>query len=216
MRRDVNHYVRNNHSCQRTWYSQHSMLGVFRPFPVPTETWEDYSINFGEGLPESKEFDVIWVVVDRHSNLPHFGPYNTTIDAPGLADFLQRDVVHLHVLQATLLSDWGPLCAATYWDYLCGAPEIDLRILTSFHLQMDSQMERIYTGLEQYLRVIVNQREDDWVKWLLMAEFAANNWVSETTQCTLCFAVQGVDPQMSFSAELIEGRDQWQQDADPV
>jgi len=35
--------------------------------------------------------------------------------------------------------------------------------------------------MEQYLRSYVNYQQDDWVKFLPMAEFAANNQTSETT-----------------------------------
>jgi len=63
-------------------------------------------------------------------------------------------------------------------------------------------------SMEQYLRVFVYHQQDDWVKWLPLAEFAANNGVSETTKCTPFYAVQGTDPQMSFAGELTEEHDQ--------
>jgi hypothetical protein len=47
--------------------------------------------------------------------------------------------------------------------------------------------------MEQYLCVFANHQQDDWVQWLPLAEFAANNGVSELTKCTLFFAVQGAD-----------------------
>jgi hypothetical protein len=69
---------------------------------------------------------------------------------------------------------------------------------TAFHPQTDGQTERMNAGVEQYLLVFVNHQQDDWVQWLPLAEFAANNGVSESTKCTPFFAVQGVDPRMSF------------------
>jgi hypothetical protein len=39
------------------------------------------------------------------------------------------------------------------------------------------------------------------VQWLPLAEIAANNGISESTKCTPFFAVQGVDPRMSFIGE---------------
>jgi hypothetical protein len=72
---------------------------------------------------------------------------------------------------------------------------------TAFHPQTDGQTERMNASTEQYLRVFVNHQQDDWVQWLPLAEFAANNGISETTKCTPCLAVQGVDLQMSFAGE---------------
>jgi len=39
----------------------------------------------------------------------------------------------------------------------------------------DGQTERVNQELEQYLRVFVNERQDDWDELLPMAEFQYNN-----------------------------------------
>jgi len=87
---------------------------------------------------------------------------------------------------------------------------------TAFHPQTDGQTERMNAGMEQYLQVFVNHQQDDWVEWLPLAEFAANNGISESTKCTPFFAVQGVDPRMSFTGEPTQERDQRRCDADQV
>ena len=51
-----------------------------------------------------------------------------------------------------------------------------------YHLQTDRQTERINQILEDYLRMYVLHRQDDWVQWLLLAEFAYNNKKSSTTE----------------------------------
>jgi hypothetical protein len=87
---------------------------------------------------------------------------------------------------------------------------------TAFHPQTHWQTERMNTGMEQYLRVFVNHQQDDWVQWLPLAEFVANNGVSESMKYTLFFAVQGVDPRMSFAGEPTQERDQPRLEADQV
>jgi len=87
---------------------------------------------------------------------------------------------------------------------------------TVFHPQTDGQTERMNASMEQYLLVFVNHHHDNWVKWLLLAEFAANNGVSEITKCTPLYAVQGMDPRMSFSGEATKKRDQRCVNADEV
>jgi len=87
---------------------------------------------------------------------------------------------------------------------------------TAFHPQTDGQTERMDAGMEQYLRVFVNHQQDDWVQWLPLAEFAANDGVSESAKCTPFCAVQGMDPRMSFAREPTQERDQLRLEADQV
>ena len=51
--------------------------------------------------------------------------------------------------------------------------------------------------MEQYLRCYVNYRQDDWAKWLPLAEFAANNQENESTKMTPFFVNSGWDPRIT-------------------
>jgi len=48
--------------------------------------------------------------------------------------------------------------------------------------------------MEQFLRSHVSYLQEDWSKWLPIAEFAANNHASETTGVSPFFALYGFDP----------------------
>jgi len=201
MRKQVDQYVRNCHSCQRSWTSRHATFGVLRPLSVPEMPWEDISMDFVIGPPECEGFDAIWVVVDRLSKIRHFIPCHTTIDTIGLARLFLREVVHLHGLPQNIVSDPGPHCASTFLRQICCRLGIDQQIYTAFHLQTDGQTERMNAGMEEYLWVFVNHQQNDWVQCLPWAEFAANNGISESTKCTPFVAVQAVDPRMTFAGE---------------
>jgi hypothetical protein len=70
--------------------------------------------------------------------------------------------------------------------------------------------------MEQYLRIFTSHQQDDWVQWLPLAEFAANNGTSETTKCCAFFAVTGVDPRTTFEETAEESGDPRILDADQV
>jgi hypothetical protein len=55
-------------------------------------------------------------------------------------------------------------------------------------------MEIFNQIMEQYLRAYTTYLQDDWRKFLSLAEFAANNQVSESTTVTPFFANSGRDP----------------------
>jgi hypothetical protein len=58
--------------------------------------------------------------------------------------------------------------------------------------------------MEQYHQNCVNYQQADWVQWLPLAEFAANNHTSETMNCFAFFSNYGIHPQMIFSQHPIK------------
>jgi hypothetical protein len=54
----------------------------------------------------------------------------------------------------------------------------------------------VNSGVEQYLRAFMNFHQNDWVQWLPLAEFAANNVISETTGVSPFFANYGFNPRL--------------------
>ena len=52
---------------------------------------------------------------------------------------------------------------------------IKTKLSTSFHPQIDRQIEHMNQELEQYLRFFVNHKQKDWLEWLASAEFVVNN-----------------------------------------
>jgi hypothetical protein len=72
----------------------------------------------------------------------------------------------------------------------------------AFHPETDGQTEPANAIMEQYLWAYVNYQQDDWAHFLPMAEFAANNHVSETTRFSPFFANYGLNPKIDFEPDL--------------
>ena len=75
---------------------------------------------------------------------------------------------------------------------------IDIKLSTAYHPQTDSQTERMNQDLEQYLRMFINHRQEQWPDWLATAGFAYNNKVQTSTEVLLFRANNGQDPHMGF------------------
>jgi hypothetical protein len=125
------------------------------------------------------------------------------VDANDLADLFITHVFRLHGLPDSIVSDRGPQFAAAFWKRLCDRLGIDRRLSTAFHPETDGQTERMNSVMEQYLRAHVSYLQEDWARWLPLAEFAANNQASESTGSSPFFGTYGFDPK-------------WQTDLSPV
>ena len=69
------------------------------------------------------------------------------------------------------------------------------KLSTAFHPQTDGPTERLNQTLEQYLRSYVNHQQDNWVQILLIAQFAYNSAMTETTKASPFFANYGYQPE---------------------
>ena len=64
-----------------------------------------------------------------------------------------------------------------FWSVFCYHFLRKHRYSIAFYSQMDDQAERHNSMLIQYLRNYMNYQQNDWIQWLLFAEFAYNNSV---------------------------------------
>jgi len=103
------------------------------------------------------------------------------IMAEELVRLFRDNMWKLHGLPESVILDRGSQFAAELNEML----EIKTKLLTSFHLQTDGQMEMTDQELEQYLRMYINHRQSNWLEWLVTVEFAFNNKVHTATKLSL-------------------------------
>jgi len=123
----------------------------------------------------SNGFDAILVFVDRFGKAAKFQAVNIELNSLGFAKHYRDRVFRDHGLSEWLIHDRGPQFASQFSRDLCKLLGIKQNISTAYHPQTDGQTERVNQDLEQFLRIFVNHRQDDWAEWLAIAEFSYND-----------------------------------------
>ena len=133
-------------------------------------------MDFIVGLPNtSQKHDSIWVIVDRLTKSAHFLPVHTTYTAKKYAEIYMDQIVRLHGIPKTIISDRGTLFVARFWEQMQLALGTKLIRSSAYHPQTDGQTERVNQILEDMLRACVIHYDKNWDKCLALAEFSYNN-----------------------------------------
>ena len=75
---------------------------------------------------------------------------------------------------------------------------IESKLSTVFYPQTDGQTERVNQELEQYLRMFIDYRQEQWPEQLGTAEFVYNNKMHSSTRTLLFKANYRQDPRIEF------------------
>ncbi|QRV96830.1 Transposon Ty3-G Gag-Pol polyprotein [Ceratobasidium sp. AG-Ba] len=197
MKAQVNRFVESCEVCQRS--KGHKLFAPLKPLPIPQKPWEDIAYDFIVKLPESQGLDSILVVIDRFSRQAHFIPCLESTNAEGVADLFIQEIWKLHGLPKTTVSDRGPTFNSQFLRALYAKLGIEPKLSTAFHPETDGITERTNQWLKGFLRSFCNYRQDDWVRWLPIAEFCHNNQVNSATGKTAFETVYGMHPRWDLT-----------------
>ncbi|XP_028552250.1 uncharacterized protein LOC114580023 [Dendrobium catenatum] len=194
LRRDVEDMVSKCDICQRNKYQACAPSGLLQPLVLPNKIWEEVTIDFIEGLPKSDGYTVIMVVVDRLSKYSHFIPLRHPFSAPTVASTFIREVVRLHGVPASIVSDRDKVFLCSFWKEIFKMQGTVLKRSTAYHPQTDGRSEVVNRSVETYLRCFVGERPKQWVKWLPWAKYWYNTCYHTASQFTPFRILYGRDP----------------------
>jgi hypothetical protein len=156
MKVDVSKYVATCEVCQRVKAEHKRPACLLKPLEIPEWKWEHITMDFVVGLPRSpRGRDAIWVVVDRLTKSAHFIPMKTTNLASDLVPLYMKEVVRLHGVPKSIVSDRDSKFVSKFWESLHSALGTKLSLSVAFHPQTDGQSERTIQTLEDMLRACV-------------------------------------------------------------
>ena len=163
MKKEIASFVSRCLTYQQVKAEHQRPAGKIQLLPIPVWKWEKITMDFMTGLPRTqRQHDAIWVIVDRLTKSAHFLPVNVEDSLEKLAKLYVHEVVSLHGVPVSIVSDRDSRFTSRFWPSLQTALETRLNFSTAFHPQTDGQSERTIQTLEDMLRACVMEFKGSW------------------------------------------------------
>jgi hypothetical protein len=115
MKKEIAAYVAICDTCCRVKAVHLKLAGLLQPLSILVWKWEEVSMDFVVRLlPTHKNFDSIWVIVDRLTNFAHFILVIKDCQPHDYAELYFSKIVRLHGVLRTIVSDSGPQFTACF------------------------------------------------------------------------------------------------------
>jgi hypothetical protein len=96
-------------NCQTGKIPPSKPSGKAHPLPLPTKPWESISMDFLGPFPKvlvnGQNCNYLWVVICRLTSMVHLIPLHTKTTAVELSWIFVREIVRLHGLPRSIVSD---------------------------------------------------------------------------------------------------------------
>ena len=131
-------------------------------------------VDFIIKLPLIVKKDIILIVCNRLSKIMYFVTTTEETLVERLARLFRDNIWKLHRLLQNVISDRRLQFTVKLTKKLNKMLEIEMKLLTLFYPQIDSQTKQINYELEQYLWFFINYRRKNQPEQLATAEFIIN------------------------------------------
>ena len=140
MKKEIASFVSRCLTCQQVKVEHQKPAGKIQLLPIPVWKCEKITMDFVSGLPRTqRQHDAIWVIVDRLTKSAHFLPVNVMDSLEKLAQLYVDEIMRLHGVPVSIVSDRDPRFTTKFWPILQTALGTRLHFITAFHPQTDGQ-----------------------------------------------------------------------------
>jgi hypothetical protein len=174
---------------------------------ISNRSWTNLIMNFVIELLESRDFNVILMMINRLIKMHHYVSCEAEKDdtfAEKKINLLINHVWKLHELLSITISDRDSQFVLLVWKTVCKSLKIDVKLLIAFYSKTDAQNEIANQEMKRYLRIYCKYQHNNWSEWLFMIEFVSNVATFAFTELFAFMTNSEFDSRMSFDSSDIE------------
>jgi hypothetical protein len=109
LKNDVQRFVEECLVSQQNKVETIKTPNLLQPLAIPSQRWEEVSMDFITGLPKSEGKNVIMVIVDRLNKYTHFCAHSHPFKASTVATAFMETIQNLHGSPKIIVSDRDPI-----------------------------------------------------------------------------------------------------------
>ena len=115
LKSDIQKFVVKCLVCQQNKVETIKTTGLLQPLSIPSQCWEEVSMDFITGLPKSDGKSVIMVVVERLTKYAHFCALSHPFKASTVSTAFMETIQKLHGNPKIIVSDRDPIFTGNFW-----------------------------------------------------------------------------------------------------
>ncbi len=142
----------------------------------------------------------IMIVINQLTKMRHMISLKS-LDIIEVVEVFIWNVFKLHELSIMIISDYRDQFIIIFWKTLCTWLSIKAWLLMMFHSETDDQTENTNAIMKQYLWMYCLYLQDNWEKWLSLAEFMMNNMTNKSTNVILFYVTYEQDSWIRFESQ---------------
>lgn len=126
--------------CQKNKVETIKTPGLLQPLSIPSQCWEEISMDFIISLPKAEGKSVIMVVVYRLTKYAHFCALSHPFKDSTVATAFMETIQKLHGNPEIIVSDKDPIFTGNFWTELFSCLGIQLSHNSYYHPQYDGKL----------------------------------------------------------------------------
>ena len=201
MRKWAAQYVKGCAICQQSKPINHPCKTPLYRIPVPPDAllFQVIAMDLITQLPNSAGYDVILTIVDHGcSRAAIFLPCRTSVSGEGVAALYSKNVYPWFGIPAKVITVRDPQFTSHFAKALCAQLGVQQNISTAYHPQTNGLSKRKNQWVEQFLRLLTMNDQEQWARWLPITMAVHNRAVNSSTGMSPIETILGYKPPLDY------------------